>query len=253
SSLDYSYVSHHDGLPLQPLASHPFMYAPQPPLPDASDAVDSRARRAIKPQRVTAGGGLHGAKRQEKPPYSYIALIALAIKDQPDGKATLAEIYDFLQKHWDFFRGEYVGWRNSIRHNLSLNDCFVKLGKEPGERGRKGHKWMLSPNSEYQFDEGSYRRRPRGYKARKPVDGAPPPQRLSLPKIQHDEAAAAAAAAADNNNDLQQDQMQQLQQQQAAVAVQPGLYGMRRIHQIAIRSSFIFTNQKTRNDYHSRQ
>eukprot|EP00080_Pristionchus_pacificus_P008944 PDM68964.1 let-381 protein [Pristionchus pacificus] len=164
SSLDYSYVSHHDGLPLQPLASHPFMYAPQPPLPDASDAVDSRARRAIKPQRVTAGGGLHGAKRQEKPPYSYIALIALAIKDQPDGKATLAEIYDFLQKHWDFFRGEYVGWRNSIRHNLSLNDCFVKLGKEPGERGRKGHKWMLSPNSEYQFDEGSYRRRPRGYK-----------------------------------------------------------------------------------------
>lgn len=82
SSLDYSYVSHHDGLPLQPLASHPFMYAPQPPLPDASDAVDSRARRAIKPQRVTAGGGLHGAKRQEKPPYSYIALIALAIKVQ---------------------------------------------------------------------------------------------------------------------------------------------------------------------------
>lgn len=112
--------------------------------------------------------------------------------------------------------------------------------------GRKGHKWMLSPNSEYQFDEGSYRRRPRGYKvrlifdlyevkdqrstfplqARKPVDGAPPPQRLSLPKIQHDEAAAAAAAAVDNNNDLQQDQMQQLQQQQAAAAVQPGLYGM---------------------------
>ncbi|RCN31883.1 fork head domain protein, partial [Ancylostoma caninum] len=69
-------------------------------------------------------------KRQEKPPYSYIALIAMAIQKRPDKRATLAEIYTFLQEHFDFFRGEYVGWRNSIRHNLSLNDCFVKLPKE---------------------------------------------------------------------------------------------------------------------------
>uniref|UniRef100_A0A1I7X1X1 Fork-head domain-containing protein n=1 Tax=Heterorhabditis bacteriophora TaxID=37862 RepID=A0A1I7X1X1_HETBA len=107
------------------------------------------------------------AKRQEKPPYSYIALIAMAIQKRPDKKATLAEIYTFLQDHFDFFRGEYVGWRNSIRHNLSLNDCFIKLPKEAGERGRKGHKWTISDNCEFLLEEGAFRRRPRGYKARK--------------------------------------------------------------------------------------
>ncbi|VDK45894.1 unnamed protein product [Cylicostephanus goldi] len=106
-------------------------------------------------------------KRQEKPPYSYIALIAMAIQKRPDKRATLAEIYTFLQEHFDFFRGEYVGWRNSIRHNLSLNDCFVKLPKEAGERGRKGHKWTISDNCEFLLEEGAFRRRPRGYKARK--------------------------------------------------------------------------------------
>ncbi|CAD6184308.1 unnamed protein product [Caenorhabditis auriculariae] len=106
-------------------------------------------------------------KRQEKPPYSYIALIAMAIAKRPDKKATLAEIYTYLQETFEFFRGEYAGWRNSIRHNLSLNDCFVKLPKESGERGRKGHKWTISETCEYMFEEGSFRRRPRGYKARK--------------------------------------------------------------------------------------
>uniref|UniRef100_A0A0R3PDI8 Fork-head domain-containing protein n=1 Tax=Angiostrongylus costaricensis TaxID=334426 RepID=A0A0R3PDI8_ANGCS len=86
---------------------------------------------------------------------------------RPDKRATLAEIYTFLQEHFDFFRGEYVGWRNSIRHNLSLNDCFVKLPKEAGERGRKGHKWTISDNCEFLLEEGAFRRRPRGYKARK--------------------------------------------------------------------------------------
>lgn len=35
--------------------------------------------------------------RPDKPPYSYIALIAMAIQHQHTKKATLAEIYSFLQ------------------------------------------------------------------------------------------------------------------------------------------------------------
>ncbi|VDM15347.1 unnamed protein product [Wuchereria bancrofti] len=46
-------------------------------------------------------------KRQEKPPYSYIALIAMAIHAKPDRKATLTEIYAFLQSNFDFFRGVF--------------------------------------------------------------------------------------------------------------------------------------------------
>ena len=36
-------------------------------------------------------------RRQEKPPYSYIALIVMAIQSVPSKKLTLSEIYQFLQ------------------------------------------------------------------------------------------------------------------------------------------------------------
>ncbi|PIC52227.1 hypothetical protein B9Z55_002418 [Caenorhabditis nigoni] len=113
--------------------------------------------------------GSRSKKRKEKPPYSYIALIAMAISKRPDKKATLAEIYEYLKENFEFFRGEYAGWRNSIRHNLSLNECFVKLPKDTGEsyRGRKGHKWTISDSCEFMLEENGFRRRPRGYKARK--------------------------------------------------------------------------------------
>ena len=66
-------------------------------------------------------------RRHEKPPYSYITLIAMAIKAQKDEQATLQQINDWLIQNFLFFRGEYIGWKNSVRHNLSLNDCFVKV------------------------------------------------------------------------------------------------------------------------------
>lgn len=110
------------------------------------------------PQGVGVGG-----RRQEKPPYSYIALIVMAIKSSPTKRLTLSEIYQFLQHRFSFFRGQYQGWKNSVRHNLSLNECFIKLPKGLGRPG-KGHYWTLDPASEHMFEEGSFRRRPRGFR-----------------------------------------------------------------------------------------
>lgn len=104
-----------------------------------------------------------GARRQEKPPYSYIALIVMAIQSSPGKRLTLSEIYAFLQQRFAFFRGSYQGWKNSVRHNLSLNECFIKLPKGLGRPG-KGHYWTIDPASEYMFEEGSCRRRPRGFR-----------------------------------------------------------------------------------------
>lgn len=83
-------------------------------------------------------------RRQEKPPYSYIALIVMAIQSVPSKKLTLSEIYQFLQQKFPFFRGSYQGWKNSVRHNLSLNECFIKLPKALGRPG-KGHYWTIDP------------------------------------------------------------------------------------------------------------
>ncbi|XP_058807492.1 forkhead box protein A2-like isoform X2 [Phymastichus coffea] len=104
-----------------------------------------------------------GTRRQEKPPYSYIALIVMAIQSSPGKRLTLSEIYTYLQQHFPFFRGAYQGWKNSVRHNLSLNECFIKLPKGLGRPG-KGHYWTIDPASEYMFEEGSFRRRPRGFR-----------------------------------------------------------------------------------------
>uniref|UniRef100_K1QD97 Forkhead box protein F1 n=1 Tax=Magallana gigas TaxID=29159 RepID=K1QD97_MAGGI len=104
-----------------------------------------------------------GVRRQEKPPYSYIALIVMAIQATPNKRCTLSEIYNFLQQRFPFFRGTYQGWKNSVRHNLSLNECFIKLPKGLGRPG-KGHYWTIDPAAEFMFEEGSFRRRPRGFR-----------------------------------------------------------------------------------------
>ncbi|CAF1019853.1 unnamed protein product [Didymodactylos carnosus] len=102
-------------------------------------------------------------RRAEKPPFSYIALIVMAIQSSQTKKMTLSEIYQFLQQRFPFFRSSYQGWKNSVRHNLSLNECFIKLPKAMGRAG-KGHYWTIAPECDYMFDDNCLRRRPRGFR-----------------------------------------------------------------------------------------
>ncbi|KFZ55657.1 Forkhead box protein I3, partial [Podiceps cristatus] len=94
------------------------------------------------------------ARFLEKPPLSYIALIAKAILSSPTNKLNLAAIYKYIEDNFPFYRNKGRGWRNSIRHNLSLNDCFIKVGRcEDG----KGNYWSIHPSNLNDFAHGDFR------------------------------------------------------------------------------------------------
>lgn len=95
-------------------------------------------------------------EQYRKPDASYIELIAKAIMESPGQKLKLHDIYDTLQKKHPYFQVADPGWRNSIRHNLSLHECFCKT-----ERcgSGKGHYWSIHPIHMQDFLAGDFRRR----------------------------------------------------------------------------------------------
>jgi hypothetical protein len=92
----------------------------------------------------------------DKPPYSYVALISMALDSFTDGKATQREIVSYIQARFPYYRQNTMKLTTAIRHNLTLNDCFMKSGRRLGD---KGCLWTRDPAYEDMFKHGSLLRR----------------------------------------------------------------------------------------------
>ena len=139
----------------------------------------------------------------KKPPYSYVTLIGMAIKSSSMKRLTLSEIYEFICKQFPYYERNKKGWQNSIRHNLSLNECFIKFPRSNSGPGgallpsnsksdslsfnagatsdRKGCYWTIDPNCFEMFSDNliNYKRRRRVVKKQAP--GAPVSAATSQP------------------------------------------------------------------------
>ncbi|XP_028277464.1 forkhead box protein O1-A-like [Parambassis ranga] len=79
---------------------------------------------------------------------SYADLITKAIDSSPEKRLTLSQIYDWMVKSVPYFKDKgdsnsSAGWKNSIRHNLSLHSRFVRV---QNEGTGKSSWWMLNPD-----------------------------------------------------------------------------------------------------------
>ena len=90
--------------------------------------------------------GLSLCANYSKPLFSFPCLIGLALFDTHTEQLSVSQIYDYISKHYPYFLTAKNGWKNSVRHNLSMNKFFHKTDlSRQGQKAGKGTLWGIAP------------------------------------------------------------------------------------------------------------
>ncbi|XP_051529645.1 forkhead box protein N2-like isoform X1 [Myxocyprinus asiaticus] len=92
-----------------------------------------------------ASAGSDRDPHKSKPPFSFSLLIYMAIEQSPSKSLPVKDIYGWILKYFPYFSSAPTGWKNSVRHNLSLNKCFRKVERSIGKTNGKGSLWCVHP------------------------------------------------------------------------------------------------------------
>ncbi|MED6271924.1 hypothetical protein CHARACLAT_025125 [Characodon lateralis] len=80
-----------------------------------------------------------------KPPYSFSSLIFMALEDSPQKRLPVKDIYEWIVSNFPYYRTATGGWRNSVRHNLSLSKSFCRIQRDKSQSVGKGSLWCVCP------------------------------------------------------------------------------------------------------------
>ncbi|XP_053695907.1 uncharacterized protein LOC128743373 isoform X2 [Sabethes cyaneus] len=135
---------------IHPLVPPPSLSSPQPPSNNSmGSGQHSPAKlsppKAKHPTNVPYDPHVHV---HSKPPFSFSSLIFMAIENCQQKALPVKEIYAWIVHHFPYFKTAPTGWKNSVRHNLSLNKCFQKVEKAADSSLQnlgKGSLWMVEP------------------------------------------------------------------------------------------------------------
>ena len=127
--------------------------------------VDVNAAEDEDMKSDTSSTKLNSGKNNQadKQTPSYTAIIAQAILSSPDKKLPLGSIYEYIADHFPEFLKKGQGWRNCVRHNLSLSECFIKAGRA---RNGRGNYWGIHPRYLKNFSKGDFRKRRASHRPR---------------------------------------------------------------------------------------
>ncbi|XP_041653983.1 forkhead box protein N2 isoform X2 [Cheilinus undulatus] len=97
------------------------------------------------PQLEASQPTQHLPPASSKPPYSFSSLIFMAIEDSPQKRLPVKDIYEWIINNFPFYRTATGGWRNSVRHNLSLSKSFRRIQRDKSQSVGKGSLWCVCP------------------------------------------------------------------------------------------------------------